>query len=111
MTPTVDQLLDLLLDGDPVAWQITREGDDLRIVGLMQSGETVLACDRPRNAPRALIKTLAGRVALPHPFSPRVGPFYRPFGASYWSVCMLLTEELRAEDRGCSKLEAEQVKR
>jgi hypothetical protein len=39
MTPTVDQLLDLLLDGDPVAWQITRENDSLRIVGLMQSGK------------------------------------------------------------------------
>jgi hypothetical protein len=40
MTPTVDELLDLLLDGDPVAWQITRTPDGLMIVGLMQNGET-----------------------------------------------------------------------
>jgi hypothetical protein len=40
MNPTVDQLLDLLLDGDPVAWQITRTPDGLMIVGLMQNGET-----------------------------------------------------------------------
>jgi hypothetical protein len=40
MTPTVDQLLDLLLDGDPVAWQITRTPDGLMIVGLMKNGET-----------------------------------------------------------------------
>lgn len=51
MTPSVDQLLDLLLDGDPVAWQITREGDDLRIVGLMQSGETVLLATVPVTPP------------------------------------------------------------
>jgi hypothetical protein len=40
MNPTVDELLDLLLDGDPVAWQITRTPDGLMIVGLMQNGET-----------------------------------------------------------------------
>lgn len=39
MNPTVDQLLDLLLDGDPVAWEITRTPDGLRIVGVMQTGE------------------------------------------------------------------------
>jgi len=39
MEPTVDQLLDLLLDGDPVAWQITRTDDGLSIVGLMANGE------------------------------------------------------------------------
>jgi hypothetical protein len=38
-TPSVDELLDLLLDGDPVAWQITRTPDGLMIVGLMQNGE------------------------------------------------------------------------
>ena len=38
MTPSVDDLLDLLLDGDPVAWQITREGDDIRVVALMDDG-------------------------------------------------------------------------
>jgi hypothetical protein len=40
MTPSVDDLLDLLLDGDPVAWQITRTPDGLMIVGLMANGET-----------------------------------------------------------------------
>jgi hypothetical protein len=40
MQPTVDQLLDLLLDGDPVAWQITRTDDGLSIVGVMANGET-----------------------------------------------------------------------
>jgi hypothetical protein len=40
MQPTVDQLLDLLLDGDPVAWQITRTVDGLVITGLMANGET-----------------------------------------------------------------------
>jgi len=39
MNPTVDQLLDLLLDGDPVAWQITRTPDGLKIVGVMSNGE------------------------------------------------------------------------
>jgi hypothetical protein len=40
MQPTVDELLDLLLDGDPVAWQITRTPDGLCITGLMSNGET-----------------------------------------------------------------------
>ena len=40
MNPTVDQLLDLLLDGDPVAWQITRTDDGLSIVGVMKNGQT-----------------------------------------------------------------------
>ena len=40
MNPTVDQLLDLLLDGDPVAWEISRTPDGLRIVGRMKNGET-----------------------------------------------------------------------
>lgn len=40
-------LLDLLLDGEYVAWQITRENDSLQIVGLMQSGETVLIATFP----------------------------------------------------------------
>jgi hypothetical protein len=38
MTPTVDQLLDLLLDGDPVVWHISREGDDIRVVATMEDG-------------------------------------------------------------------------
>jgi hypothetical protein len=40
MNPTVDQLLDLLLDGDPVAWEISQTPDGLRIVGVMENGET-----------------------------------------------------------------------
>ena len=40
MNPTVDQLLDMLLDGDPVAWEISRTPDGLRIVGRMANGET-----------------------------------------------------------------------
>jgi len=40
MNPTVDQLLDMLLDGDPVAWEISRTPGGLRIVGLMRNGET-----------------------------------------------------------------------
>jgi len=40
MQPTVDDLLDLLLDGDPVVWEISRTPDGLRIVGVMANGET-----------------------------------------------------------------------
>jgi hypothetical protein len=40
VNPSIDDLLDLLLDGDPVAWQITQTPDGLRIVGLMANGET-----------------------------------------------------------------------
>jgi hypothetical protein len=40
VNPSVDDLLDLLLDGDPVAWQITRTDDGLSIVGVMANGET-----------------------------------------------------------------------
>jgi hypothetical protein len=42
MQPTVDQLLDLLLDGDPVAWEISQTPDGLKIVGVMKNGETRL---------------------------------------------------------------------
>jgi len=47
MNPTVDQLLDFLLDGDPVAWQITRTPDGLMIVGLMANGETRVIANVP----------------------------------------------------------------
>ena len=47
MNPSVDELLDLLLDGDPVAWQITRTPDGLMIVGLMQNGETRVIANIP----------------------------------------------------------------
>jgi len=40
VNPSVDQLLDLLLDGDPVAWEISRTPDGIRIVAVMKNGET-----------------------------------------------------------------------
>jgi len=51
MQPTVDQLLDLLLDGDPVAWEISRIPDGLRIVGRMANGETRLLAIVPVETP------------------------------------------------------------
>jgi len=51
MQPTVDQLLDLLLDGDPVAWEISRTPDGLRIVGVMANGETRVLATVPIAAP------------------------------------------------------------
>ena len=51
MNPTVDDLLDLLLDGDPVAWEISRTPDGLRIVGLMKNGETCVIATVPIAAP------------------------------------------------------------
>ena len=39
MNPSVDDLLDLLLDGDPVAWEISRTPDGLKIVAVMSNGE------------------------------------------------------------------------
>jgi hypothetical protein len=47
VNPSVDELLDLLLDGDPVAWQITRTPDGLTIVGLMANGETRVIANVP----------------------------------------------------------------
>ena len=47
MQPTVDQLLDLLLDGDPVAWEISRTPDGLKIVGVMKNGETRVIANVP----------------------------------------------------------------
>ena len=38
MNPSVDELLDLLLDGDPVVWHISREGNDIRVVATMPDG-------------------------------------------------------------------------
>jgi len=51
MTPSVDDLLDLLLDGDPVAWEISRTPDGLRIVGVMSNGETRLLAIVPVETP------------------------------------------------------------
>jgi len=53
MTPTVDQLLDLLLDGDPVAWEISRTPDGLKIVGRMANGETRLLATVPISTPES----------------------------------------------------------
>jgi hypothetical protein len=38
MNPTAQDILDLLLDGDPVVWHISREGDDIRVIATMEDG-------------------------------------------------------------------------
>jgi hypothetical protein len=38
INPTAQELLDLLLDGDPVVWHISREGDDIRVIATMPDG-------------------------------------------------------------------------
>jgi hypothetical protein len=53
MNPTVDQLLDLLLDGDPVAWEISRTPNGLQIVGRMANGETRLLAIVPVEPPES----------------------------------------------------------
>ena len=53
MNPTVDELLDLLLDGDPVAWEISRTPDGLMIVGVMPNGETRLLAIVPVEPPES----------------------------------------------------------
>jgi len=53
VNPTVDQLLDMLLDGDPVAWEISRTPDGLRIVGVMSNGETRLLAIVPVEPPES----------------------------------------------------------
>ena len=53
MNPTVDQLLDLLLDGDPVAWEISQTPDGLRIVVVMENGETRHLATVPIAAPES----------------------------------------------------------
>jgi hypothetical protein len=49
VNPSVDDLLDLLLDGDPVAWEISRTPDGLKIVGVMKNGETRVIANVPIN--------------------------------------------------------------
>ena len=49
MQPSVDDLLDLLLDGDPVAWEISRTPEGFQIVGLMENGETRVIANVPIN--------------------------------------------------------------
>ena len=51
MNPSVDELLDMLLDGDPVAWEISRTPEGLRIVGLMKNGETRVLATIPIAGP------------------------------------------------------------
>jgi hypothetical protein len=53
VNPSVDELLDLLLDGDPVAWEISLTPDGLRIVGRMQNGETRLLAIVPVETPES----------------------------------------------------------
>jgi len=38
MNPTVQDILDMLLDGDPVVWHISREGNDIRVIATMPDG-------------------------------------------------------------------------
>jgi hypothetical protein len=46
MTPSAQEILDLLLDGDPIVWHISREGDDIRVVATMPDGS-----ERPISVP------------------------------------------------------------
>jgi len=48
MTPSAQDILDLLLDGDPIVWHISLEGDDIRVVAVMQDGS-----EHPINVPIA----------------------------------------------------------
>jgi len=47
MQPSAEDILDMLLDGDPVAWEISRTPDGLMIVGLMKNGETRVLANVP----------------------------------------------------------------
>jgi len=38
VNPSAEEILDLLLDGDPVVWHISREGDDIRVIATMPDG-------------------------------------------------------------------------
>ena len=38
MNPTAEEILDMLLDGDPVVWHISREGNDIRVIATMPDG-------------------------------------------------------------------------
>jgi hypothetical protein len=49
ISPTAQDLLDLLLDGDPVSWEISRTPDGLQIVGVMKNGETRVIANVPIN--------------------------------------------------------------
>jgi hypothetical protein len=48
INPTAQELLDLLLDGDPVVWHISREGSDIRVIATMEDGS-----EHPINVPLA----------------------------------------------------------
>jgi len=38
VNPTAQDILDLLLDGDPIVWHISREGNDIRVIATMPDG-------------------------------------------------------------------------
>jgi len=38
VNPTAEEILDMLLDGDPVVWHISREGNDIRVIATMEDG-------------------------------------------------------------------------
>jgi len=38
VNPTAEEILDLLLDGDPVVWHISRDGNDIRVIATMPDG-------------------------------------------------------------------------
>jgi hypothetical protein len=38
MQPSAEDILDMLLDGDPIVWHISREGDDIRVIATMPDG-------------------------------------------------------------------------
>ena len=48
MNPTAQDILDLLLDGDPIVWHISREGNDIRVIATMPDGS-----ERPISVPIA----------------------------------------------------------
>ena len=48
MNPSAEDILDMLLDGDPVVWHISLQGDDIRVVAVMQDGS-----EHPINVPIA----------------------------------------------------------
>jgi hypothetical protein len=53
---TTEGLLDLLLDGDFVGWQITRTPDGLEVVGILPNGEyrllTIIPTSENQNVSR-----------------------------------------------------------
>jgi len=48
MNPSAEDILDLLLDGDPVVWHISLEGNDILVIATMEDGTS-----RPISVPMA----------------------------------------------------------